>query len=448
MLFFPVMPFGTRSGDRSINTSRTGAQKAALLLLLVVCAAPSVLAQAANGAPIKRLETWVQQRDYLRLEQSPGQNLPPEDADFFRGIMANRKNRITESIRLLQPLTTELAAQPPTWREQELLRTLADDYSKNFDYAKSADTYAALLKRYDKALPPEQRRTASERQVAMQILRTSPKQTVELNEPAMLASAHNKLGLTEIPVEIDGKREMWVLDTGANTSVITESTAQRIGLKVLPGTGQTGGYTGAPVRFHIGVAPELKIGNTVFHNVELDVAEDKEFNIGGYQISGLVGYPLQSALGRITFYADGHVGLNTEPTSKSGSEMFMEEQMPAGAVRAGGAERLFTLDTGAGSTFSFRFYNVVKPQLTKAMRSRSELSGAGGTRKMRSYVLPELKMSIGGEDLMLKSVTVLPQPVGGNSVGDLFFGNLGQDVFGAFKSFTFDFQRMMVEARK
>jgi hypothetical protein len=67
---------------------------------------------------------------------------------------------------------------------------------------------------------------------------------------------------------------------------------------------------------------------------------------------------------------------------------------------------------------------------------------------MRSYLLPELKMSIGGEDVTLKSVTVLPEPVGGDSVGDLFFGNLGQDVFGAFKSFTFDFQRMRVEARK
>jgi hypothetical protein len=241
---------------------------------------------------------------------------------------------------------------------------------------------------------------------------------------------------------------MWILDTGANTSVVTESTARRIGLELLPGTAQTGGYTGAPVRFHVGVLPQLKIGNTVFHNVELDVAEDKEFNFGGYQISGLVGYPLQSALGRITFYSDGRVGLNTEPASERGSEMFMEEQMPAGVARAGGAERLFTLDTGAGSTFSFRFYNVVKPQLTKAMQTHSEFGGAGGTRKMGSYVLPQLKMSIGGEDVTLKSVTVLPEPLSENSAGDLFFGNLGQDVFRAFKSFTFDFQRMMVEAQK
>ncbi|HKV91672.1 MAG TPA: retropepsin-like aspartic protease [Candidatus Angelobacter sp.] len=431
---------------RSNSVNKTGTFT--LLLLIGLCMPARGFAQAATPASARRLETLIQERKYLELERRLDEHHAPQDAGFFRGIMANRKNRVAESIKLLEPLVSKFAAQPPSWREQELLRTLADDYAKSFEYAKSADTFAALLKRYDKTLPPEQRRAAGERQGAMQILRASPKQTVELNGPAMLASTRNKLGLIEIPVEIDGKREMWVLDTGANTSVVTESTARRIGLELLPGTAQTGGYTGAPVRFHVGVLPKLKIGNTIFHNVELDVAEDKEFNFGGYQISGLVGYPLQSALGRITFYADGSVGLNTEPASKSGSEMFMEEQMPAGAARAAGAERLFTLDTGAGSTFSFRFYNVVKPQLTKAMRAHSELSGAGGTHKMRSYLLPELKMNIGGEDVTLKSVTVLPEPLGGDSVGDLFFGNLGQDVFGAFKSFTFDFQRMMVEARK
>jgi hypothetical protein len=449
VLFFPIMSFGTCSRGGWTNASSAGAQKVALLLVLVVCMSSSAFTQAAGGTPIQRLETWVQQKDYLNLERSLDQNLPPADADFFRGIAANRKNRIAESIRLLQPLAAKLAAQPPTWREQELLRTLADDYSKNFDYGKSADTYAALLKRYENTLSEQQRRTASERGGAMQILRSSAKQTVQLNAPSILTATRNKLGLVEIPVEANHKREMWILDTGANTSVITESTARRIGLELLPGMAQTGGFTGAPVRFHIGVLPELKIGNAVFHNVELDVAEDKEFNFGGYQISGLIGYPLQSALGRITFYSDDRVGLNTEAASGSGTELFMEEQMPVGLATAAGTERLFTLDTGAtGSIFSYRFYNVVKAHITKAMEAHSELGGAGGTLKTRSYRLPNLKVSIGGDEVTLKSATVLPEPLGDDVTGSVFFGNLGQDVFGVFKALTFDFQRMTVEARK
>jgi hypothetical protein len=418
------------------------------MLLLVLCAPGQPFPQAAPPTTGKRLEGLIKQKNYLELERSLDQILRAEDASFFRGIMANRKNQVLESIKLLEPLLPKLARQPPSWREQELLRTLADDYSKSFDYAKSADTFARLLNRYDKTLPPEQRRSARERQGVMQILRHSPKQTVELNGPSMLDSTRNKLNLIEIPVEIGGKREMWVLDTGANTTVITESTARRIGLEVLPGTAQTAGITGALVQFHVGVLRELKIGNAVFHNVELDVTDDKEFNFEGYQISGLVGYPLQSALGRITFYPDGRVALDSEPVSEQGSEMFMEEQMPAGAARAAGVDRLFTLDSGAGSTFSFRFYELVKPQLTKAMRAHTELSGAGGMRKARSYLMPELKMSIGGAEVTLRPATVLREPLGGGSIIDQFFGNLGQDVFRAFNAFTFDFRRMRVEARK
>jgi len=444
MLFFYIMP-RARSSCRS-NESPARVRRLAVPLLLLLFAAPLF---SQHRSSVASLDTLIEQKDYLELERRLNHHPGGEDGDFFRGIVANRKNAVPESIRLLEPLVAKLAPKRPTWREQELLRTLADDYSKNFDYAKSADTFAVLLKRYNKTLPPEQLRSAHERRGAMQILRSSPKQNVDLNAPSMLASTRNELGLVEIPVVIGGRSELWVLDTGANTSVITESTARRIGLELLPGTAQTEGLTGAPVQFHVGVLPELKIGNTTFHNVELDVVEDKQFYIGGYQISGIIGYSLQSAMRRITLYADGRVGVNTEPTSESGSEMFMEEQMPAGAAQAAGKLLLFTLDTGAGgSTFSFRFYNTVKPRLTQAMQGYSELAGAGGTRKRRNYRLPELKMSIGGGDVTLKSAPVLPERVGGGSVVDLFFGNLGQDVFAAFRSFTFDFERMRVEARR
>jgi hypothetical protein len=237
-----------------------------------------------------------------------------------------------------------------------------------------------------------------------------------------------------------------VLDTGANTSVITESTSRRIGLRLLEGSAQTTDYNGTPVSFRIGILSELKIGNTVFHDVELPVASDQAFNFGGFQIQGIVGFPVQSALRRITVYADGRVGIN-EAVREQGSELFMEGQMPIAVVQAGGGQCLFSLDTGAtGSTFSSRFYPLVKSRLTDNMRAKSDLAGAAGVRHFHTYKMQNLSVILGGQEVTLASATIFPKPAGSGM--DVFFGNLGQDIFGAFQSYTIDFEHMTFTARK
>jgi hypothetical protein len=254
------------------------------------------------------------------------------------------------------------------------------------------------------------------------------------------------LGLIEIPVEANGKSESWVLDTGANTSVVTESTARRIGIRLLEGSASAGDFNGTPVTFRVGVLSELKIGNTVFHDVELPVTSDQALKIGGYQIQGIVGFPVQSALRRFTVYADGRVAMN-EAAKESGSELFMEGQTPVAAARIAGQEYLFLMDTGAtGSGFSWRFYSVVKSRLTEKMRVESDSAGAGGVRHFHEYQMKDLDLSIGGQKAILAKANIVPKPMG-NGMDD-FFGTIGQDVFGSFQSYTFDFENMTFTARK
>ncbi len=421
-------------------------RKLALSVALALSAAGWCQTVPSAGSAAKHLQTLLEQRRYVELEQTIDRQLSPDDAVLFQGIVANRKNRIEESIRLLAPLALGLASAPPSWQEKNLLSTLADDYSKAFLYAKSADTYSALLRRYSKVLSRNERRSATDRRDEMQLLRDAPPQTVELNAPSTLQSVHDKPGWIEIPVEANGKNESWVLDTGANTSVITESTSRRIGLRLLEGSAQTTDYNGTPVSFRIGILSELKIGNTVFHDVELPVASDQAFNFGGFQIQGIVGFPVQSALRRITVYADGRVGIN-EAVREQGSELFMEGQMPIAVVQAGGGQCLFSLDTGAtGSTFSSRFYPLVKSRLTDNMRAKSDLAGAAGVRHFHTYKMQNLSVILGGQEVTLASATIFPKPAGSGM--DVFFGNLGQDIFGAFQSYTIDFEHMTFTARK
>lgn len=402
----------------------------------------------ATSSESAQLEVYVKTKQYLKLERSlAGARLSAEDGAFFQGIQDNRKNRTGESIRLLAPIEGKLAAAPASWREKETLNTLGDDYNKVFEYAKAERVFSAMLERYGESLSARERRNIGERQEEMHLLRGAPVQTAEQNAPAILPATADALGLIEVPVEAGGKKESWVIDTGANTCVVTESTAQRIGLQLLEGTATTDDIGGLPVAYRVGVLRELKIGNSVLHNVELPVTADKSLFIGGYQIQGIIGFPAQAALGRITFYADGRVEIRSEESNAAASELFMEWQTPVVAAKAGEASGLFTLDTGnTGSMLNENYYQAVKATLPREKSGTEPIIGAGGTRPIPSVTLTNLLVVIGEERIRLKSVPVLT--AGTDSGLDDFFGNLGQGVFGALRSYTIDFEKMKFSATK
>lgn len=414
---------------------------------IVICFVLSFLVWALPAAPddAGQLYSLLDQHQYLELERRlPNARLTNSDAAFFRGVLANRKHRIQESIRLLEPLAQALSSEPQSQQEMKTLQTLGDDYCKIFDYAKAEEAFSKALLRYVDSLSQRERQNISERLEEMQIVRGAPPQTVEQNGAFSVTTNRNALGLLEIPVEANGHGESWVLDTGAGTSVVTETTARRIGVQVLEGTAHTRDISGLPVSYHIGILAQLKIGTAVLRNVELPITSDANLNIGHYQIQGIIGFPVQAALERITITPD-LIGFNTDAKSDFGSEMFLQEQMPIVSAQTEGATRLFSLDTGAGGTIlSMRFYRVVASKLAASKERKMGISGAGGTHFVRGYDMKNVQLRIGGQQVALPRASILAEPT--DSGLDDFFGNIGQDILGSFKSYTIDFGKMKFKA--
>jgi hypothetical protein len=441
--------------DITHNNGKTRIRTANLLvgLFLAVISSAATLCQPVLPAPATRtgasvLQSLLDKKQYLELDMALRQGtIAQEDAVFFRGVLANRKNQVQQSIQILLPMARKLTHSAPSVRERDVLLTLADDYAKLFEYSKAEAEFAALLRRHGRSLNRKQRVNVSDRLKEMRVLRSAPLQTLEQSASFTLPVTHNQLGLLEIPVGINGQTESWVLDTGANTCVITETTARRIGLPLLKGTATTRGVGGMPLSFHIGVVSEMKIGTAVLHNVELDVTSDKNLNLAGIQLQGIIGFPVQAALGNITFYANGKIGINTEPPGPMDSELFLENQTPLVAVHVEGSNLLFSLDTGAAvSTFDVQFYNVVKAKLRGEKRSLFTFSGTGGRRSSPAYNMSNLRLSLGGEETTLENASVFAGSTQASS-GD-FFGNLGQDALRSFTSYSVDFTRMKFTARK
>jgi len=404
-------------------------------------------AQIAGNSSISAadLNLLLEQRRYFRLERALASDieLAPETRAFFQGVMANRRNRASESIRLLQPLVTGLSKAD---RKHAViaLSTLADDFEKTFHYAEAADTYANLAQNYATDMSPGELVRVRREAARWNLLRDAPPQTAIVNGPFTVETIRNRLGLVKAPVTIAGRQTLMILDTGANLSAISRSAALRWGLKLSSGEATMSGQAGKAVPVHTAVIPELKIGKAIFHNVAAIVVDDRDMFVSDidYQLPGSLGFPVLSALGQITFFKDGRFGVGpTRERMSLGGNLFLQRLTPIVSATIQGKEELFTIDTGAtGSFLSVRYYNDFPNQFDSQFVDEMSLTGAGGTISLPAYYIKDVTLRLGGACVDIKDVPVLIQPRG--IPDDYYYGNLGQTAFGMFPSYTFDFQNM------
>ncbi len=415
-----------------------------VLLHASLAAAPEALPATE---PTPNVDQLIADKNYLELENLLGRadGLDARDRDYVEGIMANRTNRVAESIRLLEPLVTKLTAENKQ-RAKAALSTLADDYEKDFRYGDAADTYARLARNFADNMTPAELRRATREAGRWELLREAPPQQVSGKSRFKIETVRDAAGLLEAPVTIGGQRVSMVLDTGANLSVISQSFAQRLRLKV--SGRQTTVTANAPGELpaHTAIIPLLRFGTAEFRNVAVLVLEDAALEISElhYRIPGSLGFPVLSALGRITFFADGRFGAGL-PSKAGGllkSDLFLEKLTPVVAVTIDGKQQLFTIDTGSTSTLlSASYYREHHDDFVSQQPHQLDLLGAGTSVSIPAYNMPKLSVSVGGETVSLTNVPVMTEPR--DRFDTKFCGNLGQDLLRQFRSYSFDFRKMV-----
>ena len=370
------------------------------------------------------------------------------DRSFFEGVMANRRNRVAESIQTLEPLLPPLSA---TNRERAIvaLSTLADDYEKAFRYSDAANAYLQMETRFGSSMSESERRRARTEAGRWNLLRGAPRQSVEVTRPFAVPITRDRVGLPEVTVDFGSVRESLILDTGANLSAISLSLARRLGLKLSSSVATSRGIAGPRMTVHTAVIPELKLGDARLKNVAVIVIDDKNLIIPGmhYRIPGSIGFPVLSALGQITFFADGRLGVNPRPApaSPTGESLFLQRLTLIVPAAIGGTERLFVIDTGSqGSFFTSQYYFDHKNDFASLAIGELDLAGAGGVRTYAAYVTKKLNIKMGGACIQANQIPVITETRG--VPDDKFYGNIGQRILGQFKSYTLDFQNMSFSA--
>jgi hypothetical protein len=261
-----------------------------------------------------------------------------------------------------------------------------------------------------------------------------------------LKTSYNPIGSRVAELVLNGVRTPWLLDTGANQSVVTRTFAERLGVTPLPGVAAVGsGLTGRQSAVRVAVLPTMQVGGATLTNVVLLVIDDEMLRISSgphaYQIDAILGYPILKALGAVTFARDEFLAGEAAEANGRGVRMYVRGLTPAIEADVEGRPLLFTLDTGASSTdLSVRYYELFRAQAGSWNTQTGESAGAGGSIHQETYIQPRVVMKVGTTTITLSDVSILPVRM--NAGIDVLFGNLGQDFVDAYESVTLNFSTM------
>jgi len=378
----------------------------------------------------------------LRALEARVQNMPAGlEREYFSGMLAARSGRFSDAVAGLTRVLPRLRESDPK-RAAMALEAIATAYSADNRYGDAARAYADLADHFANQLDDFPANDAA----LAHILVGTPPQAISWHGPVKLRTSSNPIGSRDAELVVNGVRAPWLLDTGANQSVVTRTFAERLGVMPLPGVAAVGsGLTGRQMSIQAAVLPTMQVGGAVLTNVVILVIDDDKLRIGSgpnaYQINAILGYPILKSLGAVTFTRDAFLAGEAVEANGRWVQMYMRGLTPAIECEVEGRPLLFTLDTGAsGTDLSVRYYDLFREQAGSWKTQISESAGAGGSIQQNTYIQPRVVMKVGTSTVTLNDVSILPVRM--NAGIDALFGNLGQDFVDGFESFTLNFSTM------
>ena len=253
----------------------------------------------------------------------------------------------------------------------------------------------------------------------------------------------NPLGSKSADVTVRGVTLPWFIDTGAEITTLSESTAAKIGVRYVEGAADIGTATSNRVAGRLAVVDALTIGGATLHDLQVLVLPDATLTITkDYTIPAILGLPAFVAFGRIAWLEGGkRLALGNAAPMPSGPavRVFWHEDglgipmtTPIGVMGA-------HFDSGANKTSlqpaGLKLLDA--QQAATATEHEIGIGGAGGIVRSRVKVLPRLDYTLAGAPVTATDVDV-EQGEGA--------GTIGSDMIAQLRTLTIDFATMTLVA--
>lgn len=406
-----------------------------------------------------RIQNLLADHQFFRVADELDQ-LPPDDAQLYRGILANRDNDPQKSIDLLQPLIDKVEAGGDVAHEKLLRKALAEDYLRQGDWTKAAKAYAALESRVGSKLTADDQDEIEMPLKMLPLAAENPPTTVDPCDPFVMQVSKDPLGLTDIPVFVDAQPHSWMLDPTAPFNLIARSLAREVGLKVSEDVVTIHTLTGRPMQVHATVIPRFTIaGRLTLHNVTAFVFEDADyfFPRTRYQVQGVLGYAALEALGSVKITSDATIEVHPEkaaadppgdPSDPPGARFFLDGDQVIVAMGSPGSERMFVVDAGGQQSYlTSRYYDEHAADFAGKQTSLFSIPSDPSISSQQAYVDETVPLDVGGNVANPHYLWVLTQPLGSAARDDVY-GVLGIDVLDQFRSYTFNYRTMRFSVGK
>jgi len=255
-----------------------------------------------------------------------------------------------------------------------------------------------------------------------------------------------------LPLTVNGTRVQWLLDTGANITMVSDAEAARLGLVIRDSEGRAADLAGGSFGVRTVIARRVVIGRTQLEDVTFlvmpaDQMPWKELPPGK---QGILGLPLAIALDAFRWT---HTGMcHTGSAALNGSSipgppnLSYDRLHVITSVEFDGKKLEFVLDTGnqAGTQLWERFGKQFDPLVkVRGRKGSARVTQIGGATDHDIIVIPDLRLNVGGKDTNFGEGKLFSRPVG----DDRFHGLLGMDILSQAAEVTIDFRSMTLTLR-
>ncbi|MDR3753688.1 MAG: hypothetical protein P4K93_06675 [Terracidiphilus sp.] len=425
-----------------------------------------------------RIENLLADHQYSRVAAQLDQ-LPPQEAQLYRGVLASRANDLKQSVQLLEPLVDEVTASGDTAHEKLLRTALAEDYLRLGDWAKAAKAYQALDTRLHDKLSTDEQDEIEMPLKMLPLAKDNPPTTIDPCDPFSLQVTTDPLGLVDIPVFVDARSRSWMLDPTLPFNLIARSTARDVGLKLSFETATIHTLTGRPIQVRVTVVPRFTIGGRLtLRNMTAFVYEDDDYVFpgSGYRVEGVLGYPALAAIGSLTITSDATIQVRPakqigtpakDDLLTDGAPFYLDGDQVIVALRRvqtlgdhtapqdsgtgsdsssnANAERMYAIDAGGQQTYLTSRYFDEHAAEFNSMKVDLYAPPGQASGSQPSYVAETVPLGVGNATVELHYIRVLTQPLGSAALDDVY-GILGVDALGQLKSYTFDYRTMRFKA--
>lgn len=409
----------------------------------------------------ERVGNYMNQGNWFDMQRAFAVNkdsIHPFLQDFGQALLDNFFNRPEAACRSVNKLLTERQDEMGFDNTCSMLSILASNLGKLGENAQAAEVLKdfcdQLEGKVDSALLTGYRRVEKEyRALSGYELYQWDRPEADLALPFRIDSIGAK-GSTTITLEgsLNGKEQLFTLDTGAGVNVVTPEVAKACGMKMLDvETAAHGIRLGGG---HLALAEEIKLGDFIMKNVPFYVLDmmtgDEKADRYLKQLKVIIGLPVLNQLQEVKL--DFRANRLTIPKVLTPAPKFA----PNICYNNGSLldiEVLYTnellkmnFDSGAGvSQLNYSYYERHKDRITPIAKADSMgMAGFGGTTRVGIYKLGKACFGIGEYAGCVDSLSVISTPAqsGIHFAGD---GTVGMDIFRSFSTVTINLKDMFVQ---